>query len=449
MNAREIAYKILLKIEEGAYANLILDETLRNNRGLTALDRGFITEIVYGTVKFRLRLDWMIEKTVKKPDKLKDRPRVLLRLSFYQLLFMDRVPPSAVTNESVKLAKKFFYPGVASLINGVLRNYLREPEKIALPLIENDSLKYLEVIYSHPRWMLKRWLARYGLKNTEKLCEFNNTQAELWIRTNTLRCSSDELEERLIKEGCKVARSTRVPEGILLKSALPIYLLKSFQEGYFTVQDESSMLVSHVVNPQPEMKVLDVCAAPGGKTTHLAQLMKNKGKIIACDIHQHRLGLIKENANRLGINNIETRLLDATSVEKEVDCLFDLVLVDAPCSGLGVLRRRPDSRWRKSCNDIEQLAVLQGRILESVYHVLAPGAKLIYSTCTLEPEENFDVIDKFKKEHADMVSFDLTTYFPYTFRSEEEKEELQNGMRQYLPFEDEMEGFFIAGLTKK
>ncbi|MGI6587601.1 MAG: 16S rRNA (cytosine(967)-C(5))-methyltransferase RsmB [Peptococcia bacterium] len=449
MKDREIAFRILLKIEEGAYANLLLQQTLHEMEHLTALDRGMITEIVYGTVKYRARLDWIITKMVKKVEKLKKGPRILLRLSFYQLLFMDKIPPFAVTNEAVKLAKKYFHSGVASLINGVLRNYLRNPEKVVLPDAKKNPLEYLEVVYSHPRWMLKRWLERYGWEKTSKLCQYNNVPAELWIRTNTLKCTREELMTRLQKEGCVLLPSLRVPEGILLQSAPPLASLSSFQEGLFTVQDESSMLVAHVLNPRPQQIVLDVCAGPGGKTTHLAQLMNNQGQILACDVHEHRKRLIEENAKRLGIKMIKTRLLDATRIAKELNGQYELVLVDAPCSGLGVLRRRPDARWRKQEKEIKALATLQAQILASVYHLLAPGGRLIYSTCTIEPEENVEVINKFRATHRDIVSFDLTPVIPYRPTSEEEKEELKRGQRQFLPFREEMEGFFIAGLQKQ
>ena len=448
MKDREIAYQILMEIEEGAYANLILDRILRLNKQLNALDRGLITELVYGTVKYRAKLDWLIGETVKKAEKLEKGPRVLLRLSFYQLLFMDKIPPFAVTNEAVKLAKKYFHTGVASLLNGVLRNYLRNSDKIILPDAQKTPLEYLEIVYSHPQWMLERWLKRYGWENTVKLCEYNNAPADLWIRVNTLKCTRQELAAKLKAEGCDLSFSSLVPEGILLKFSPPVAALPSFKEGLFTVQDESSMLVAHVVNPHSKQIILDVCAGPGGKTTHLAQLMKNQGEILACDVHRHRIGLIKENAERLGIDIVKTKLLDATRIDRELKEQFALVLVDAPCSGLGVLRRRPDSRWHKQPEEVQLLAELQTQILASVYHLLAPKGRLIYSTCTIEPEENFEVVAKFLAEHPEMESFDLTPYLPYATTAAE-KEELKKGRRQFLPFQDGMEGFFIAGLQKR
>ena len=262
MKPREVAYRILWEIEHDAYANLVLDEFLRREKEIKPPDRGLITEIVYGTVKYRARLDWLIDRTVQKVERLALGPRILLRLSFYQLLFMDRVPAFAVTNEAVQLARKLFHAGVASLINGVLRNYLRHPEGVILPDPEKEPLLYLEIVYSHPRWMVKRWL-EIRLGKHRELCEYNNAPAEMWIRVNTLRCTPETLLERLEQEGCVAERSALVPEGLLLKAAPPLDTLPSFQEGLFTVQDESSMLVGYAVSPEPGMEVLDVCAGPG------------------------------------------------------------------------------------------------------------------------------------------------------------------------------------------
>ncbi len=435
MQAREAAYRILTDIENGAYANIILDGFLRKHE-LSPADRALTTEIVYGAVKYQLKLDYLIKQLVKKAGQLETGPRLLLRLSFYQLLFLDRIPSSAVTNESVKLAKKFFHSGIAALVNGVLRNYLRDPRKVAWPDPVQNPAGYLEAEYSHPRWMIERWLVRYGFADTEKLCRFNNEPAPLWIRTNMLRCTPLELMERLAREGCVVRQNSKAAEGLLLLKAPAVYKLPSFQEGLFTVQDESSMLVAHALNPLPGDTVLDVCAAPGGKTTHLAELMKNQGAITACDIHEHRLRLIEENADRLGIKIIQTVLQDAVKLgESAGGKQYKLILVDAPCSGLGVLRRRADARWHKSRDDIKNLARLQQEIVESALQLLASGGRLVYSTCTLEPEENQDVITATLARHPELR---LIPDLPGA----------EGGMRQFLPFRDHQEGFFIAGLKK-
>lgn len=395
-----------------------------------------------------MKLDWIIGQLVKKSAKLETGPRIILRLSLYQILFLERVPPSAVTNEAVKLAKKLFHAGVAGLINGVLRNYLRNPDQVIWPDSKKQPIEYLEVCFSHPRWMVARWLVRYGFAQTQKLCEFNNRPADLWIRTNTLRCSREDLFKRLTDEGCIVEKSRRIPTGLLLLSAPPLSRLLPFAEGLFTVQDESSMLVAHVVWPAPGQEILDVCAGPGGKSTHLAQLMENKGLIVACDVHEHRLRLIEDNARRLGVTIIKTVLADATKMAADHEAKYDLILVDAPCSGLGVLRRRADSRWRKQEGDIHALAGLQKQIIENAISLLKVGGRLVYSTCTIEPEENEENIARIIREHPELRAVNLISYMPYEVETDEEKLELGRGVRQYLPFADNMEGFFIAALEK-
>lgn len=448
MGARLIAYKVLTEVEKGAYANLVLDEILHKS-GLSGPDRRLATEIVYGTIKNQLKLDWIIGQFVKKSGQLETGPRLVLRIAFYQLLFLDRIPPSAVTNEAVKIAKKKFHQGIAGLINGVLRSYLRDPGKVVWPNEKTDPLTYLEVFYSHPRWILERWLIRYGFDNTKAICRFNNLPADLWIRANTLLIDRRSLKDQLINEGCTLVESSKVPEGLILRNSPSLLSLESFQKGLFTVQDESSMLVAHFTHPEKGTKILDVCAGPGGKTTHLAQLMNNEGEILACDIHSHRIKLIEENAKRLGIEIIRTIIQDATEIEPHSFGSYPLILVDAPCSGLGVLRRRPDSRWRKNPEDIKALAVIQRKIIDKVIKVLTPGGRLIYSTCTMEPEENQELIRSVLKDNPDLQPIDLSEYLPYKPDNEEELGELRAGSRQYLPFKDDMEGFFIAGLRKR
>jgi len=445
--SREAAYRILAEIEQGAYANLALDEYL-DRHDLPLPDRAFVTETVYGTVRYRLKLDWIIDQLVKNPARLETGPRVLLRLSLYQLLAMQKVPPFAVTNEAVALAKKLFHSGTAGLVNAVLRSYLRCPEQIKWPDCAAQPVEFLAVVYSHPRWMVKRWIERYGFQAAREMCAFNNRPADLWIRANTLKISPDRLAERLKQEGCMVEKGRRVPEALLLKKSPAIGSLPSFQEGLFIMQDESSMIVSHVLGPQAGQTVLDLCAGPGGKSTHLAQLMDNKGLIVACDVHEHRLRLIEDNAARLGIRIIETRLRDAAGTDWKPGEEYDLVLVDAPCSGLGVLRRRPDARWRKREEDIKGLAKLQARILDNAVRLVRPGGRIVYSTCTVEPEENGEVVEIIKRKHREVRSLDLNPLLPYRVEDEQEKRENALGFRQYLPFRDCMEGFFIAALEK-
>ncbi|MDR1204395.1 MAG: 16S rRNA (cytosine(967)-C(5))-methyltransferase RsmB [Peptococcaceae bacterium] len=426
--ARDGAYDVLNRIEEGAYANLALDQYLDEaGDSLDPRDRAFMTELVYGTVKYRLKLDWAIDHMLTGVGQLRAGPRILLRTAFYQLFHMDRVPPRAVVNETVNLAKRRFHSGVAALANGVLRNYLRRPEQVSWPDRE-DPAKYLSVMYSHPQWMLERWIRRYGEEDARSLCEFNNKPAELWIRANTLRCEPGELLRRLESEGCGAAVSEVLPEALELKLGPPIPRLGSYRDGWFAVQDLTSMLAARALAPKPGDRVLDVCAAPGGKTGHLAQLMENRGGILAMDVHPHRVRLIQSAMARLGVTCVESRTGDGTLISPGEQGIFDGILLDAPCSGLGVLRRRADARWRKKERDIQALAGLQRKLFHRAVDCLKPGGRLIYSTCTLEPEENIRLVESVCRERADMEMFLEPV--------------------QYLPFRDGMEGFFLAGVRR-
>jgi 16S rRNA (cytosine967-C5)-methyltransferase len=426
MTAREGAYDILRRVqEEGAYANLALDQFLDGKgRGLDRRDKGFLTELVYGTIKFQLKLDWVIDAMLIKGGRLRTGPRILLRMAFYQILYMDRVPARAVVNESVNLAKKRFHAGVASLVNGILRGYIRRPEGVVWPG-KGDMAQYISVMYSHPRWMVERWIRRYGPEATQTLCDFNNKPAELWIRANTLCCEPEALCRRLESEGCR-AEPGFLPESVRIQSGPSVADLRSYQEGWFAVQDLTSMLAARALAPNPGDRVLDVCAAPGGKTGHLAQLMRDQGVLMAMDIHPHRVALIQQNMDRLGITCVTPLTGDGTQLPPWMRGAFDRILLDAPCSGLGVLRRRPDARWRRNEQDVRALAVLQQTLLHGALDCLKPGGRLIYSTCTLEPEENIHVVERVFGARQDVAFF---------------KRPLQ-----YEPFKDGMEGFFLAGL---
>lgn len=440
-NARAGAYEVLSLVEEGAYANLALDQYLEGaGQALSRIDRNFLVELVQGTIKYKLYLDWIIDQLVQKSSQLKPGPRNLLRLGFYQLCFMDRVPPRAATNETVNLAKIYFHSGVASLINGVMRNWLRDPQKIQWPDEKKSPAKYLSVVYSHPLWLVEAWLQLFSYEQVRFLCEFNNQAPPLCLRANTLRTSREGLMASLQAQDCQVSQGQYVPEAVVVASGPAIRELEAFQKGWFIVQDESSMLVAHGLAPRPGDRVLDACAAPGGKTTHLAQLMENQGEITAWDIHEHRVGLIKENSRRLGVNIIKAQVGDATKANALEHGLFDRILVDAPCSGLGVLRRRADARWRKSPEEIVQLAALQKEILRSSLGCLAVGGRLVYSTCTIMPEENEAVV---RSVLQDLPGCQLTS-LPFGDWGLGE-----GSMLQCLPFSHNLEGFFLAAIERK
>lgn len=441
--SRELALQILYQVnEEGAYANLALDKALFPCTWLDPRDRGFITEIVYGSVKNRGKLDYVLNQFAStKVNKMDKWTRNLLRLSLYQILFLDKVPDSAAVNEAVKLAKH--YGHVDKFVNAVLRNILRGMDGIQWPDKAKDPVQYLMVQYSFPQWMVERFIRQYGLEDAERLCDWYNQPAAMWIRTNTLKTTRAELKQILEKEGLTVSESRHTPEGLKIENAVNLHKLKSFQQGLFTVQDESSMLVALAAEPAPGQRVLDVCSAPGGKTTHMAQLMKNKGTIYACDIHKHRLDLIAENCKRLGISNVELVQQDGTKLTKRWQEHFDVVLCDVPCSGLGVLGRRADARWAKESEDIAGLCKIQKKILEEAAQLVVPGGTLIYSTCTIAPEENQEMVKAFISEHPEYELDETLTDCWLDVDKEE------TGYVQFLPFIDDMDGFFIARMMRR
>ena len=441
--SRELALQILYQVnEEGAYANLALDKALFPCTWLDPRDRGFITEIVYGSVKNSGKLDYVLNQFAStKVNKMDKWTRNLLRLSLYQILFLDKVPDSAAVNEAVKLAKH--YGHVDKFVNAVLRNILRGMDGIQWPDKAKDPVQYLMVQYSFPQWMVERFIRQYGLEDAERLCDWYNQPAAMWIRTNTLKTTRAELKQILEKEGLTVSESRHTPEGLKIENAVNLHKLKSFQQGLFTVQDESSMLVALAAEPAPGQRVLDVCSAPGGKTTHMAQLMKNKGTIYACDIHKHRLDLIAENCKRLGISNVELVQQDGTKLTKRWQEPFDVVLCDVPCSGLGVLGRRADARWAKESEDIAGLCKIQKKILEEAAQLVVPGGTLIYSTCTIAPEENQEMVKAFISEHPEYELDETLTDCWLDVDKEE------TGYVQFLPFIDDMDGFFIARMMRR
>lgn len=439
INPRAAAFDILLAIEDGAYTNLALDQYFEGpGRSLTRLDRNFIMELVQGSVRNRRYLDWIVDQKIKRPQDLKTGPRNLLRMAFYQLCFLDKVPAHAVTHETVNLAKRRFHQGVASLMNGVLRSWLRNPEEIHWPDVNEDPETYLSVTYSHPAWMIRAWLNLFGFEKTQELCQYNNQPPELWLRTNTLKTTRKGLMETLEAQGCQVQEGRYAPESVLYQSGPALRQLEAFQQGWFAVQDESSMLVAHGLMPKAGQRVWDTCAAPGGKTTHLAQLMGNQGEILAWDIHPHRVALIEENSRRLGLSIIRGEKGDALAPQGLQEA-FDRILVDAPCSGLGVLRRRADARWRKSPQDIVNLQKIQITMLTEALTHLKPGGRLVYSTCTIMPQENEEVVQAVL---AQAQGYRLAA-LPF-----EEMGLGSESMLQCLPFVHGLEGFFIAAIER-
>ena len=445
--ARGIAVYILTRVEtEGAYANVLLQKTI--GRLTDSRDRQFVTLLVNGVLKHKLTLDYALRLHLSKSmSALPHEVRAVLRMGAFQLLYVDKVPDAVAVNESVELVKPF--PKFTGLVNVVLRKVLEKGWEFPWPDSKRETVRYLSVRYSHPEWMIQRWLKRWGLEETEELCRANNEPAQTWIRTNTLKISRENLVNRLIQEGITVELGTRVPESLRIQNFGALERLESFREGLFTVQDESSQLVAHVVDPKPGQCVLDACSAPGGKTTHLAQMMHDQGEIQAFDIHSHKLELIDQLAQRLGIKIIQPQLGDARDLPGVKLNSHQRVLVDAPCSGLGVLRRRADLRWQKEEQDLKDLPLLQLAILERAASCVEVGGDLIYSTCTIEPEENFELVKRFRFAHPEFETVNLVGVLPFALEDERDIRQASKGMLQLLPHRHGMDGFFLAKFRRK
>lgn len=456
-NAREVAMDILTKVEQQqAYSNLLLHQTLQRLK-LERVEAALATEIVYGTIQRRNTINFFLSRFLPKGlAKLDPWVRSLLQLSFYQLYYLDRIPMHAVVNEAVNIAKRKGHKGISGMINGVLRNVLRTFEKGELVLPEGlSSLTRISLAESHPEWMVARWIKQFGEQNTERICKANNRTPHISVRVNTIKAYRDELMRQMGEQELEVRPSLLSIHGILVEQSGNMANTAWFTDGKLSIQDESSMLVAAAVDPRPGMNVLDCCAAPGGKTTHMAELMNNQGKVYANDIHPHKQKLIDEQAKRLGLNCIETIVNDAKYLSNELKSMtFDRILVDAPCSGLGVIRRKPDLKWVKEEKEIENLPKLQLEILSSVAQLLHPDGVLVYSTCTMEREENQEVVETFLKQHPQFeLDPSIRSILPKHYDDQKARQvepvDEPLGMVSILPHEYESDGFFIAKFKMK
>ncbi|GAV23723.1 16S rRNA (cytosine(967)-C(5))-methyltransferase RsmB [Carboxydothermus pertinax] len=400
MNLRELVIKILVEVEKNhSYANLLLPKVIKKLPKKE--DRDFVLELTYGVIKQIMFLDYMAEKLLKKRSKLPPFVVNALRVGLYQLYFLDKVPTYAAINETVEAVKKN-YREFSGLVNGVLRNFLRNKDEI-IKVTSEDSVKYLAITYSHPEWMVERWLKQFGYSRTEEILKYNNGHPNLALRINTLKVAPKAYGKLLTEKGINFKSLPFVPEAIIILDRIGVTELPGFNEGLFYIQDIGSILIAYLVNPEPNSVGIDACAAPGGKTTHLAQLMQNQGVIYAFDLHSHRIKLVEENARRLGVEIIRCATADATKLRLPEENRIDWILADVPCSGTGVLARRPDARWQKSPDEIIKLSQYQLEILTHLAMLLPPGGIIVYSTCSLEYEENEGVIENFFKRHSNFT----------------------------------------------
>mgnify|MGYP001278402128 CR=1 FL=1 len=446
LTARELAMDVLTRVEqEGAYSNLQLNAGLQR-ASLIREDAALATELVYGTIARLNTLDYFLRPFVSKGmDKLQPWVRSLLRMSLYQLMYLDRIPPHAVVNEAVNIAKSRGHQGISGMVNGVLRSVIRGKDDLILP----EGLTPLERIsleQSHPRWLVKRWIKQYGEQTAEAICTANNEPPSISVRVNTTMISREKLLQDMTEQGMEVIPSPLTSEGILVKSGGNMALTDWYRDGFLSVQDESSMLVGEAVGSKPGMRILDCCAAPGGKSVHIAELMKDDGVVIANDQYPHKEKLIREQAERLGLASIETTVGDALNLgEKYAKASFDRILLDAPCSGLGVIRRKPDLKWTKTAADIEEIASLQYEMLEKISPLLRVGGILVYSTCTIEPQENEEMIRRFLDNHPE---FGHPVDEPSSWSELHKVTGSQGQGIQILPQHFRSDGFFIARMQR-
>jgi 16S rRNA (cytosine967-C5)-methyltransferase len=446
LTAREVALEILTRVEQDkSYSNLLLNQILQKHP-LERADTGLVTEIVYGTIQHLNTIDYYLNQFVAKGvEKLEPWVRALLRLSLYQVVYLERIPAHAIVNEAVNLANKKGHQGISGMVNGVMRNVIRQKEQLVvpsdLPLVERIALQY-----SHPKWMVARWIQQFGEQATALICEANNETPKTSARVNTLKHTQAEMLAKLQQEEIEAKASELAPNGIIVSQGGNLAFTRWFTEGSITIQDESSMLVAEAVDPQPGMRVLDCCAAPGGKTTHLAEKMQDIGSVVACDVHEHKIALIRGQAERLKLRSIETVFCDALDLFKHYPAeSFDCILLDAPCSGLGVIRRKPDLKWSKQEREIAEITILQNKLLNAVHGLLKPGGVLVYSTCTMEYAENQGLIAQFLQQQS---QFTLEA-FPSEQLRKINAESSMAGMLQILPFQYDSDGFFIARMRKK
>jgi 16S rRNA (cytosine967-C5)-methyltransferase len=432
---REQALLILCRVEEGSFADPLLDQA----RPLFDVrDNAFILELVNGVLRHRAHLDWAIGRFSAQPISKTDiRTRNILRLGAYQMLHLDRVPVSAAVNTSVELAKK--RGGKSGYVNALLRNLDRN-RRIMTEAPAGDAATRLSTLYSHPDWLVRRWINRFGLERTEVVLRENNRQAPLVIRTNVLRTAREQLKTSLEAEGASVVPTLFSPLGLEISASSGLRSLSAYRTGWFMVQDQAAQLIAMMLDPQPGEEVLDACAAPGGKATHLAELMQDKGVMVALDSEAGRLEKVRENRDRLGAMIVRPVLGDATRYSEGK---YDKILVDAPCSGLGVLRRHPDGRWNKREETIARHAALQRRILQHCASLLKPDGALVYATCTTEPEENEEVVAGFLEQaRGEFRIDDPRPFLPDSARTLVDE---QLFFRTF-PAQPSMDGFFGARL---
>jgi 16S rRNA (cytosine967-C5)-methyltransferase len=448
---RKKALEVLTRWEKrGSTMDPLFDAFVMADLRLTELDKAFAREIVYGVLRWQGRLDWIIAAYSRiKPSRMERAILAILRMGAYQILFMDRVPAAAAVDESVKLAKGLRKKKATAFVNGILRGIAERRKEITYPDLQSHPFEYIAAFHSHPPWLVSRWLKQFGSEETIALCAANNQFPPLTVRVNTLRVNTlkgtrEQVIQQLHDQGVEASPTSFSPVGLRINNPPALASWASLQQGLLQVQNEAAQLVSLILAPKPGERILDLCAAPGGKTTHLAELMQNQGEIIAVDVSTAKLQIVQENCQRLGISIVKAMALDATRPLPFASGSFDACLVDAPCSGLGTLRRHPEGKWRIKEYDILRLQEMQGQIMQQAASLIKEGGILVYSTCTLTEEENQGVIEAFLAEHKEFSLENAGRLLPKGCEALVDAK----GYLRTFPHSHDMDGFFAARIRR-
>lgn len=447
---RKTALTILNKLSKGHPHHLdrIIDDDVDHaDNPMSRRDRNLMNALIYGVLRWRGKLDWMIRLYSKTPIE-KIRPDILniLRLGLFQIFFLERIPDSAAVNTSVELAKDIAPAWVVKYTNAVLRNIIRHRDTLAYPCVTDNPEAALSISKSIPQWLISKWIKKFGISETEQLCDAVNEIPPLTIRTNTIKSNRDKLLQALTPETEKIFLTQYSPDGISFYGPCKsIHKLDSFKKGMFQVQDEAAQLISYILSPQPNEKILDACAGLGGKTAHIAQLMKNTGSITALDRDRQKLSQLNEEMVRLGIDTVKTMVhdLEKPFSNKKLE-EYDRILLDAPCSGLGVIRRNPDIKWDLSRKDLNRFKIKQKKYLNRVSQLVKSKGIIVYAVCSLEPEENEAVINEFLKKNTHFQIFKNFKDLPINIQPFID----QSGFIRTLPHIHGMDGFFSVCLQK-
>ncbi|MBU2493841.1 MAG: 16S rRNA (cytosine(967)-C(5))-methyltransferase RsmB [Bacteroidetes bacterium] len=440
---RGVAVKVLNRIDRtDAYLDKMLEIELKNS-DFSGADKSLLFEIVHGVIRWLGRIDWILTGFYKGQfSKCIPNVKNAMRVALYQILFLDKVPEYAAVNEAVDFVKKIQGQKSADLTNAVLRNIIRSKESIRYPKPEDDLIGYLAAYYSHPTWLVKRWIKQFGEDFTKELLIANNNKPGLTLRVNSLKTNHEEFKSLLKKVDLKFHDGSYNKDFIRLTNLTNIADWEYFAKGYFGINDESTGFACRLLDPKQGMKVLDLCAAPGGKTSYLSDIMQNTGTIVAVDKFESRLKILESNLKRMGAKNVESQAVDAFELNiEEEENKFDRVLIDAPCSGLGTLTKKPDIKWKRDLGEIRKLAEIQLRLLKKGASLLKKNGILVYSTCTIEHEENFDVVSQFLNDNLDFKLIKANGLFDENLLD-------ANGCIQTFPHTHLMDGVFAAKIER-